>query len=167
MVRTLVQQGFQTSRFLQIIQDCYRDNEILKLKEKVINLQSTIAEFEEVNKALKRREEALIEDQERFNQSQAELETRISDFENHKYSFLKEAEIIKEKEERAEQVIENNSQLRKRVSELENLLKETREKYDQNLKAGKTKFNEILSEERSIFNAVNSEIRGSLNLQQS
>ena len=141
-----------------------RNIEVLDLKEKVIKLQSTIAEFEEVNKALKRREDELISNQEKLKQAQQELETKISDFEEHKNSFLKEAEIIKETEGRAGQIIDNNSQLRKRVSELENQLREVREKYDQNLRADQTEFKKMLSEERNIFNDINSEIRGSLNL---
>ena len=140
-----------------------KDNEILKLKEKVINLQSTIAEFEEINRALKKREEELIKNEEKFNQSQVELEVETSEFEKYKYDFLKEAEIIKEKEGRAGQILENNLQLRERVSELENQLFETRDKYDQNLKDNKAEFNRILSEERKIFSTQNSETRKSLN----
>ena len=141
-----------------------KDNKLLQLKEKVINLQSTIAEFEEINKALSKREEELVKNEEKFKQSQGGLEARISEFEKYKDNFLKEIEIIKEKEGRAEQIIENNSQLRKRADRLENQLKETIEKYDQNLRSDKAEFNKILNQERGIFNTINSEARKSLNL---
>ena len=141
-----------------------KNNEILQLKEKVISAQSTIAEFEEANKALKKREEELIKNEEKINQSQRDLEAKISVFEKQKNDFLQASGIVKAKEGRAEQIIDDNSRLRKRVYELENKLNETRDKYDQNLREDKAEFNKVISEERNIFSAINSETRKSLNL---